>query len=237
MPHNHGHDVRDEHRNTENFAKGAKEHAPNDNHAQGLETAGESSGMSTINIVNLNDETGAGSPDGTTYLATDGPDIFVYDFSTADENNDTFEIYNFDASEDTLIFINAEVPIVTPIFQTAGRSDEFVYNDEEAAPPFNLHLGGRIADGVLVYTIAADAAVGGIFHPNYFIFIFHGNLATPRTSDGVTHLDFIFIYEDNGTTLAGLTKLDYPDDTTDPTPDAQFAHVYEGDPLADGLLA
>ena len=39
-----GHDVRDENRNTENFAKGVDDHAPNDAAARGMEVAGGASG-------------------------------------------------------------------------------------------------------------------------------------------------------------------------------------------------
>ena len=52
--------------------------------------------------------------------------------------------------------------------------------------------------------------------------------------------DLITVYEDEGATLASLNALDYPDLDGDPandfpTPSDTFAHVYQGDPLADGV--
>ena len=156
--------------------------------------------------------------DGTTYLATDGPDIFVYDFSQADTTNDTFEIYNFDSSEDTLIFTNAEAPGEGTIINSEVMTDS-VYNEAEV-------FFSPLANSTFYEIGEAGPPFGAVYE-----------VWATRTEDGILVSDSheeLLIYSDKGTTLsAEPLLLDYPDDTTDPTTlDPQFAHVYEGDPLA-----
>lgn len=206
-----GHDVRDQHRNTEEFAKGV-ENAPNDAAQNGLETAGEASGMRPEGeTFYLNAKDGTGSEDGTTYVATNGPDVFVYDFSQTDSANDSFEIYNFDSSEDTLIFTNADVPIEGEDATQVRDAD--VYIDEEIHPD----------DWYFTYKIFA-------FQPPRYQYT-----AARETNfnEEINAEDNIHLYKDDGGELAdGPRYLDYPDDTTDPTPSETYAHVYQGDPLA-----
>lgn len=78
----------------------------------------------------LNDKNATG-PDGTTFLATDGSDKFVYDFNEADTTVDSFEIHNFDSSQDILIFTNAEAPGEQT--QNEEREDPFIYLDSEGS--------------------------------------------------------------------------------------------------------
>ncbi len=219
MPHNHGHDVRDEHRNTENFAKGV-ENAPNDNAQQGLDTAQENSGISAGETFYLNDKNGDFNGS-LGYTATDGPDIFVYDFSQTDGINDTFEINDFNASEDTLIFINAEVPFSAP-FDEFDLTEEFTYFDFEAT----LENGPLQAT---LYEIISPVAIPS--NPDY-----QTDIVKFTDPIQTIELDSITVYEDAGATLASVNLLNYQEDTTDPTPSDTFAHVYEGDPFADGLL-
>ena len=210
---NPGHDVRDENRNTENFATGV-ENAPNDTAQQGLDTAGENAGINTINIVYLNDKNGTG--DGTTYLATDGPDIFVYDLSQSDATSDRFEVFNFNSSEDTLIFINVEPQFGNPGTTTVQNIN--VYNHRATSD-----------DG----TFLTSRTIAGVGKPNFDTYrVTETNTDTGTGITTETYQDFVTVTEDEGGTRSGLFFLDYPDDTTDPTPDAQFAHVYVGDPLA-----
>jgi hypothetical protein len=163
----------------------------------------------------------------TTFAATDAPDIFVYDFSQADRDNDSFAILNFDPSEDTFIYTNADNPLETT--QYIGY-----------LAPFHVELETQYTDregdidpypygNMTTYNISASqgqyvATAGPNYDPNM---------------DGDSNRDWgqdtITIFSDGGTHRAPISKLDYPDDSTAPIASDVFAHVYQGDPLDLGM--
>lgn len=175
-------------------------------------------------VFMLNDMNGD-FDDGLGYTATNGADIFVYDFASFDFEIQDFQIHNFDTSEDTLVFVNSETPDRHPplLFDFETKDPDFYWDSEQSADPEggpNLHN------------------FQSVFAPTRFD---DDHYTAQRKDTDVpeagTTFDRIFVYEDDGTTLASIDSLDYNDVSTDPIANDSVAYVYEGDPLADGLLA
>ena len=207
----------------ENFAKGI-ENAPNNAAQQGVDTAGEVNGSNTLNIVYLNDKTGEGD-DGTSYFATNAPDIFVYDFSTADTTDDSFQIDNFDVNEDTIIYINAEVPL-----EGGTNSDESEEMTNFRYEDFETNSTGDRQGYSIVITEEQGPSDRSVLETRISSFDSDTGIAT-------SNLDIIGVGDEGTSPLPGA-GLQYPADTTDPVatfPDTTV-YVYQGDPLADGLL-
>lgn len=169
-----------------------------------------------VNIVDLNSKDGDFNG-GLGYTATDDPEIFVYDFNTADSTSDRFFIQNFDPTQDTLIFANAEVPgdgiQVFPETESA-----VVYADVETQD-----LSARPYPQTFVEAISPGSSF------DYSIFV--------QPESGASGADLIHVGgTEDPNPLFGLIYNDdeiYPEPTPSPFGDPyDAALVYEGDPLA-----
>lgn len=178
MPHNPGHDVSDENRNTENFAQGVK-NASNDAAAQGLVTAGLANGI--INIVYLHDLDNSDTGIEEVFVtATPRPDIFIYDWTQFDQANDNFTIQAFDPSQDTLVFINSDADQDGNIDFQADRDFE---GGERAS---FANIGFAPGDDFYVLSQSQNDQIG----PRDLIFL------EPETEDPTD--GFVYLADDTG---------------------------------------